>query len=228
MKIATLHCWNLNFEEAVALQRRLADRIDKTSPLNDFQVVAGADISYNRFSSKIYAGVVVLRNGTVIEKQGMVTEATFPYRTGLLSFREGPAVLQLFERIQAEPDLIMLDGAGYAHPRRFGLACHLGLWLDRPCIGCAKSRLIGDYDEPEPQRGSTSPLMHKGEMIGSVVRTKAGVKPLFVSIGHKIDMNSTVRAVLALDGGYRVPEPTRLAHIFVNELRELHNQNSEV
>src|SRR5262249_42708067 len=145
MEFTSLHSWDLSSQEAVALQRQLAGRIDMQTAWSEPDVVAGADISYYRFSNTIYAGVVVLGDGNVIETQGLVAEATFPYRTGLLSFREGPALLQVFARVQSEPDLILIDGAGYAHPRRFGLACHIGLWLDRPCIGCAKTRLIGEF-----------------------------------------------------------------------------------
>jgi deoxyribonuclease V len=222
MQIQHLHSWDLDAAAAVALQRQLADQIDRHTPLTRCDLVAGADISYNRFSNTLYAGVVVLRadDGSIVETQDVVAEATFPYRTGLLSFREAPALLAVFAKVQSEPDAIMIDGAGYAHPRRMGLACHVGLWLNRPCVGCAKSYLIGDYDEPAPEAGSTAPLRHKDEIIGSVVRTKTGINPLFVSVGHKIDLPSAVHLVLNTTRGYRVPEPTRQAHLHVNSLRQ--------
>src|SRR5947209_4974534 len=149
MQIHRLHSWDLTPEAAIALQRQLARQVDTHTPLRHFDLVAGADISYNRFSSTLYAGVVVLQadHWTVVEKQGVVAEATFPYRTGLLTFREAPALLEAFAKVKAEPDVVMIDGAGFAHPRRVGLASHVGLCLDRPTIGCAKSRLIGRSEE---------------------------------------------------------------------------------
>jgi deoxyribonuclease V len=135
----------------------------------------------------------------------------YPYIPGLLSFREAPAVIAALEGLSEPPDLIMVDGQGRAHPRRFGIACHLGLLLDRPALGCAKSRLIGDYDEPPPEPGAWTPLTHHGEVIGAVVRTRAGVKPLFVSVGHRVSLETAVALVLACARGLRLPEPTRLA-----------------
>src|SRR5206468_3269204 len=139
--------------------------------------------------------------------------------TGLLTFREAPALLEAFAKVKAEPDAVMIDGAGFAHPRRIGSAAHVGLCLNRPTIGCAKTRLIGRSEELCREAGSTVALMDKGEIVGSVVRTKTGVKPVFVSVGHKIDLASAIRLVLASCQGYRIPEPTRQAHLFVNELR---------
>lgn len=203
------------------MQRRLAGSVDAITPLTRCNIVAGADISYNRFSSTLYAGVVVLRvsDWTIIETRQVVAEATFPYRTGLLTFREAPAVLDAFEQVESEPDAVIIDGAGVAHPRRFGLAAHIGVCLDRPTVGCAKSRLIGTFAEPPREAGSTTPLMDHDEVIGSIVRTKTGVNPLFISVGHRIDLASAVRLVLAACRGYRVPEPTRQAHLLVNEMR---------
>ena len=143
MKLQPLHSWDLDAAEAVALQKELASRIDVGTPVDHCELIAGADISYNRFSSRFYAGVVVLRTSdwTVVEKQGAVGESTFPYIPGLLSFREAPILLEAFAKLESEPDVFMFDGQGTAHPRRFGLACHMGLWLDRPSLGCAKSLL---------------------------------------------------------------------------------------
>src|SRR5947209_7570346 len=155
MRIHPLHAWDMKPDEARALQRQLAGRVDTDTPLDHCELIAGADISYNRFSSTLYAGVVVLRmeDMTVVEKQGVVAEATFPYVPGLLSFREAPAVLEAFAKVESEPDVVMLDGQGIAHPRRLGLACHIGLWLDRPCFGCAKSRLTGTYKDLDRPAG---------------------------------------------------------------------------
>lgn len=221
MKIHTLHSWDLTPTEAVALQRELANKVDVRSPLTSCELVAGADVSYNRLSDQFYAGVVVLRlaDGVIIEKQGAVQRSPFPYVPGLLSFREAPALLEAFAKIAAEPDVVMFDGQGLAHPRRLGLACHVGLWLERPCVGCAKSLLTGKYQEPGLPAGSLSPLVDRGAVVGNVVRTKAKTRPVFVSAGHRIDLPSAVRVVLQACRGYRLPEPTRQAHLYVNDLR---------
>lgn len=221
MKIDSLHAWNLTPTEAVALQRRLAGRVQCGPALDDVDLVAGADISYSRSSKVIYAGVVVIRLGdlAVVERRGLVGEATFPYVPGLLSFREAPPLLELFAKLQTEPDAVMIDGQGYAHPRRFGVASHLGVWLNRPTVGCAKSLLVGEYRQPAARIGSRTTLRDRGEVIGAVLRTKTGVRPLFISVGHKIDLPSAVRLVRRACRGYRLPEPTRQAHLFVNALR---------
>jgi deoxyribonuclease V len=221
MDLLKLHAWDLDQAAAVALQKRLAARVDTSTPVGDVQRVAGADVSYNRFSPIFYAVVLVLdaRDWSVVEEQSAVGESPFPYIPGLLSFREAPVLLEAFAKVQRRPDVVMVDGQGIAHPRRLGIASHLGLWLDVPTIGCGKTRLTGRYDEPGPNAGDTSPLLDRGEVIGSVVRTKARTNPLFVSPGHKIDLASSVRLVLEACRGYRLPEPTRLAHLHVNEVR---------
>jgi deoxyribonuclease V len=221
MMIHPLHRWDLPSSEAVVLQRELAGRVDVRTPLTHWELVAGADVSYNRFSNAFYAGVVVLRapDWAVVERKGAVRESPFPYIPGLLSFREAPALLDAFAKVESEADVVMFDGQGIAHPRRLGIAAHIGLWLDRPSIGCAKSRLCGHYQEPGPQAGSVAALVDHGEVIGEVVRTKDRVQPVFVSPGHKIDLPSAVRVVLDSCKGYRLPEPTRQAHLYVNELR---------
>jgi deoxyribonuclease V len=221
MSASPLHSWDLTPKEAVALQRELASRIETHTPVTKCELIAGADISYSRFSNTMYAGVVVLRMSdmAVVEKQGVVRETNFPYIPGLLSFRETPIVLEAFAQLQTEPDVVMVDGQGIAHPRRFGYACHMGLWLNKPCLGCAKSLLTGTYKEPGKKAGSVSPLKDGDEVIGQVVRTKDNVKPVFVSVGHLIDLESAVEMVLATCRGYRIPEPTRQAHLHVNALR---------
>jgi deoxyribonuclease V len=221
MEIPKLHSWDLTPTEAVALQRKLAAEVDGRTPLTCWDLVAGADASYARFSSTIYAGVVVVRtsDGAVVEAQGAIQEATFPYIPGLLTFREVPALLLAFAKLKTEPDVIMMDGQGYSHPRRCGLASHMGLWLRRPTFGCAKTRLIGTFKDPKEKAGSLAPLQDGDDVIGSIVRTKDKTKPLYVSVGHMIDLPSAVRVVLATCKGYRLPEPARQAHHFVNELR---------
>jgi deoxyribonuclease V len=221
MKIRRLHEWDLTPTEAVKLQRELAGRVVTDKPLTTCESIAGADVSYNRFSSTFYAGVVVVRvaDGKVLERKGAIADSPFPYVPGLLSFREAPALLEAFAKIETRADAVMCDGQGLAHPRRLGVACHLGLFLDVPTIGCAKSHLAGAFDEPAPEAGSTSPLRLGGDVVGEVVRTKLRTRPLFVSPGNKVDVASATRWVLASCHGYRLPEPTRQAHLYVNELR---------
>ncbi|MBV9470934.1 MAG: deoxyribonuclease V [Abitibacteriaceae bacterium] len=217
----SLHDWNLNPQEAVTLQSRLRQQVQVTPLTRPIETIAGTDISFNKFSTTIYAGIVVLRLPTleIIEQVGIVTETHFPYIPGLLSFRETPAVLEAWAKLQTEPDAVMFDGQGIAHPRRMGIASHVGLMLERPTLGCAKSVLVGKYEEPAPQRGSWSPMVHKGETIGAALRTKDKVQPIYVSPGHLIDLEAAIQLTLQCNGGYRQPEPTRHAHLLVNSLR---------
>src|ERR1700730_12649865 len=167
MKIPLLHSWDLSPSEAIDLQKKLAQQIDVKRPLKKCELTAGADCSYHRRSPKFHAAVVVLctNDWSIVETQGAVGESLFPYIPGLLSFREIPIVLQAFAKLTARPDVVMCDGQGYAHPRRIGLACHLGLWLQIPTFGCAKTRLIGEHDEPGANAGEDSPLRDKDEII---------------------------------------------------------------
>jgi deoxyribonuclease V len=221
--VETLHSWDLSTQEARDLQLELAARVDVTRPLTSFATVAGADISYQLRGKWLYAAIVLLRAGTweVVEQSEIVTEAKFPYVPGLLSFREAPAVIESFKKLTIAPDVLICDGQGIAHPRRLGLATHLGLWLNIPTVGCAKSWLFGEYQEPGTERGDHSPLTDGGETIGVALRTRARVKPLFVSAGHLCDLKSAVDVVLATATQYRQPITTRLAHHYVNELRQL-------
>ncbi len=216
-----LHAWDLSTAEARALQLELAARVDSKRPLGPYRTIGGADVSYNKYSPTLFAAVVVLRADTlgVIDRAGVIARAGFPYVPGLLSFREAPAVIEAFEKLSVCPDVLICDGQGIAHPRRLGLASHLGLWLEIPTIGCAKSHLFGKYDEPGPERGDWSPMTDGDETIGAVLRTRARVKPLFVSPGHLCDLEGAIETVLALSPKYRQPITTRLAHNFVNELR---------
>jgi deoxyribonuclease V len=225
MRIQQLHDWNVTPTAAVALQRELAGKVDTLMPVTNCDLLAGADASYNRFSPIFYGVVIVLRasDWSIVEKQEVVRKVNFPYVPGLLSFREAPILLEAFARLQTIPDIVMIDGQGIAHPRRLGIASHVGLWLNLPTIGCAKSRLTGTYKEPGRKRGSMARLKDKGDVIGSIVRTRDGVKPVFVSVGHKIDQASAVRLVLQSAVGYRIPEPTRQAHLHVNMFRRRHS-----
>ncbi|HKB42348.1 MAG TPA: deoxyribonuclease V [Gemmataceae bacterium] len=223
MHIEPLHRWDLTQAEAVTLQSILAARVDTSTPLGDYELIAGADVSNDRFSNTVFAGVVLFaaRGETleVVEKRGAVAETTFPYVPGLLSFREAPVLLQAFARLEKTPDVVILDGQGIAHPRGLGIASHMGLWLNVPCVGCAKSRLWGTFRELDRKAGATAPLTYKAEVIGRVVRSRTSAGPLFISPGHRIDLESAVRVVLSSCKGYRLPEPTRQAHNYVNALR---------
>jgi deoxyribonuclease V len=221
MHVDALHSWDVTPTEAVELQRQLAGQVVTDTPFSACGLIAGADISYCVTSPTVYAGVVVLRLSdlSVVERKSVVAEAPFPYVPGLLSFRETPVLLKVFEQLETTPDVVVCDGQGLAHPRRFGLACHLGLWLDLPCFGCAKSRYVGTYRHPDRDAGSLAWLIDRGEAVGRVVRTCDGVRPVFVSVGHKIDLASAVRLTLASCAGYRIPEPTRQADNFVDALR---------
>lgn len=216
-----LHEWNLTPREAIELQKSLRAQV-KIAPLaHTIETVAGADISFNKFSSVVYAGIVVLRLPSleVIEEVGVVSETKFPYVPGLLSFRETPSVLEAWSKLKIEPDAVMFDGQGIAHPRRVGIASHVGLLINRPTFGCAKSVLVGKYEEPQPQRGEWTALVDKEETVGAALRTKTNVQPIFVSPGHLIDLMGAINLTLLCDGGYRQPEPTRRAHLLVNALR---------
>ena len=216
-----LHEWDLKPREAVELQKRLRDEVRIVPLKGKVETVAGCDISFNKYDPTIYAGVVVLRLPSleVVEEVGVVSETKFPYVPGLLSFRETPSLLEAWEKLKTEPDAVMFDGQGLAHPRRVGIASHVGLMIERPTLGCAKSVLVGKYEEPESERGSWTPLVDKGETVGAALRTKTRVHPIYVSPGHLIDLESAVDLTLRCDGGYRQPEPTRRAHLLVNALR---------
>lgn len=216
-----LHEWPQTGSEAIALQKRLRERVSLAPLAREIETVAGADISFDKFSPKVFAGVVVFHLPTmsVIEEVGVQSEARFPYIPGLLSFRETPALLEAWSRLRTEPDAVMLDGQGIAHPRRIGIASHFGLIVERPAFGCAKSVLVGRYDEPGPERGQWSPLVDRGEVVGAALRTKTRTNPIYVSPGHLIDLQGAISLTLRCSGRYRVSEPTRLAHLLVNELR---------
>jgi deoxyribonuclease V len=180
------------------------------------RTVAGCDLAFlgrGRRGDTARAAVVLLSYPelTVVEQHTVEAPVTFPYVPGLLAFRELPALLQAFERLERAPDLVLVDGQGYAHPRRFGIACHLGLLLDVPTIGVAKSRLTGEHEEPAPAAGSRADLRDGGELIGAVLRTRDGGRPLYVSPGHRVGFAPAVEWVVRLSRGYRLPEPTRLA-----------------
>ena len=214
MKARSLHGWDLTPKEAIALQTALRGRVVRKDRIGAVRRVAGVDVGFEQDGRVTRAAVAVLEYpGLALVEQVVVRVATtFPYVPGLLSFREAPAVLAAFEEIRVAPDLILYDGQGIAHPRRFGIASHVGLLLDCPSIGVAKSRLVGEHRMPATRRGAWTPLRDAGEVIGAVLRTRAGVKPLYVSIGHRVSLETAVRWTLACVTRYRLPETTRWAH----------------
>jgi deoxyribonuclease V len=230
MQFKTLHSWDLSAQAAVALQKELAGQVSLCDDLpTPVERVAGADVSYRRSGRQLHAAVVVLDYGSmaVLETATASGEVAFPYIPGLLSFRELPFLLQAFQKLETVPHAILADGQGIAHPRRLGLASHLGLWLDLPTIGCAKSRLCGEHEEPGLKRGDWTPLCVDGGILGRVVRTKDNVRPLYLSPGHKIDLQSATDIVVHCCRGYRLPEPTRHAHLLSNRVRLESEKRSE-
>jgi len=223
---SNVHAWDVSPAEARKIQADLAARVDLTDAisLDAITLVAGIDNTYVKEDGTTTAGAVVVvltfPEMEVVETAFAWQPITFPYVPGLLSFREAPAVLAAYTDLTVEPDIVLCDGQGYAHPRRFGLASHLGVLLDLPTIGCAKSRLIGEYEEPERVFGASTPLIDRGELVGAAVRTRPRHKPLIVSPGHKISVETAVQITLACcrDGAFP-PEPTRLAHELVTQER---------
>jgi deoxyribonuclease V len=207
------HRFALTPARAVAVQRRLASRVKIAPPRRALRLLAGVDCAFSRDGARCHAVAVLwdLERGALLEERAAQRPLRFPYVPGLLSFREAPAMLAALRRLRGTPDALLVDGHGLAHPRRFGIASHLGVLVGIPTVGVAKSRLVGSHAEPGPARGARTPLWQDGECIGSVVRTREGSKPLYVSVGHAIDLETCVRLVLAACAGHRLPEPTRLA-----------------
>jgi deoxyribonuclease V len=212
MKIVSPHRWDASPSEAMEIQEGLRSRVSTERTFGQVSTVAGVDVSIKGEVAR--AAVVVLSYPELIPMDYSLAElpAEFPYIPGLLAFREAPPVLAALEKLKTEPDLFIFDAQGLAHPRRMGLATHLGVIIDRPSIGCAKSRLCGSHHEPGPERGSFAHLYDGDEIIGAVVRTKTGVNPLYVSIGHQVDLPTAIEYVLSCCTKYRLPETTRYAH----------------
>ena len=216
-----LHSWDLTPSEAIAVQQQLRSRVRLEPLRGEIKTIAGADISFNKFSEVVYAGIVVLSlpDLRIVESVGVRSVSEFPYVPGLLSFREAPSLLEAWEKLRTKPDVLMLDGQGIAHPRRLGIASHIGVLLDWPTIGCAKSILTGRHGELGLDAGSRAPLLDRGEQIGFALRTKKNVSPVYVSPGHLTDLDSAVELTLRTVTKYRQPEPTRQAHLLVNRIR---------
>jgi len=215
MKMAQLHGWQVNVAQALDIQLSLAAKVSKVSEVITPRFIAGVDISAPKTQGIATGAVVILSYPELrlVETQIVNEKVNFPYIPGLLSFRESPLVLAACEKLAVNPDLILVDGQGVAHPRRIGLASHLGLFLNTPTIGCAKSRLCGSHKVLGAEPGSYAELVDNGEIIGAALRTKLGTSPVYVSIGHKVDLPTAIHWVLECCQGYRVPEPLRLAHL---------------
>jgi deoxyribonuclease V len=209
----TIHRWNLTPAQAIALQRELAAQVREIPLRAAARYVAGVDAAFSSDGQWCVAAAVLwdLRERKILEQHVAARKLAFPYIPGLLSFREAPAELDVLCRLDRTPDVIMCDGHGRAHPRRFGIACHVGLLTGIPTIGCAKSLLVGEYAEPGRRRGSRAPLVDKGERVGTILRTRDGVKPVFVNVGNGITLREVEEIVLECGAGYRLPEPTRAA-----------------
>lgn len=222
MLIHEFHSWDVTPKEAIKIQEQLRARVVLHGEVETPQLVAGADIAFDKHDEAAYAAIVVLRFPSlqIVESVTHQHHLTFPYIPGLLSFREAPALLQAFQKLTHDPALIFVDGQGRAHPRAAGIACHLGVLLDRPTIGCAKSLLFGTYKEPARHRGAMSDLRGEGDkVIGAVVRTKDGVQPVFISAGHRISLSQAIHFTLACGKGYRIPEPTRQADLLAERAK---------
>jgi len=220
MQIRYFHSWDVTPGEAIQIQQQLRARVIPHGRIETPRLVAGADVAFR--SDTAYAVVVVLAFPSlqIVETVVQKEQVSFPYIPGLLAFRETPVLAQAFSQLKHTPDLIFVDGQGLAHPRAAGIACHIGVLLDRPTIGCAKSLLFGTYKEPKPARESVSDLCDDdGRVIGAVVRTRDGVQPVFVSIGHKIDLAQAIELTLACGKGYRIPEPTRQADLLAEHAK---------
>jgi len=215
MKVKNLHGWLLSTSQAIEIQRRLAAEVSRKNKVIAPHFIAGVDISAGRAQGMATGSVIVMSypEFEVVEIQSVKGSLDFPYIPGLLSFRELPLTLAACERLSITPDLILVDGQGIAHPRRLGLASHLGLFLDVPTIGCAKSLLCGSHEGPPAEPGSYAEIIDKDETVGVALRTKPGVKPVYVSTGHMIDLQTAIDWVMKCCRGYRLPEPTRLAHL---------------
>ena len=209
-----IHPWPASAAEAIALQQKLRERVIVVDQLDTVSTVAGLDVGPEGDGSVMRAAVAVLSFPDLKTADQVVARrlASFPYIPGLLSFREIPALLDALARLGALPDLLLCDGQGLAHPRRFGLACHLGVLTGIPSIGVAKSLLVGEHGPLPPARGSWRPLVHKGEVVGAALRTRTGVTPVYVSIGHKVSLATAIDYVLACSPNFRLPETTRAAH----------------
>ena len=228
MEARALHPWRVSYRGAIAIQQSLRERLRIEPLAQSVHRVAGTDVAYSRASHRVYAAVVLVRLPSleVVETAEWYGRVSFPYIPGLLTFREVPPLLEAFRQLRTEPDALLFDGQGLAHPRQFGLACHGGLLFDMPSVGCAKSRLVGEHGKVGAERGLTAALTDQGRTVGAVLRTRRGIKPVYVSPGHLVDVPSAVSLVLACTGRFRIPEPIRLAHHATTSMRQAHDADA--
>ena len=222
MKDLKLHPWKVTPKEAVQIQTELRKRIEFHDAFDKVRVVAGADVAFDKQAHKGYGAVITYSFPGLeeIERKGVKAEIAFPYIPGLLAFREAPILLKAFASLETEPDVVLFDGQGLAHSRRMGIATHMGILLNKPTIGCAKSRLIGAFDEPGTDVGCYSPLLDGKETVGVVLRTRKHINPIFVSPGMHISLENCITLVLACVDGYRIPKPTREADRYAAEIKK--------
>lgn len=215
------HKWSVSEEEAKKIQSELAGYVKEEKLSIKPKLVAGVDISYNIGSDLLFGGVVVLsvQDLSIVEKVVISDISRFPYIPGLLSFRETPVLIQAFSKLKTEPDVIFVDGQGIAHPRFFGIASHIGVLYDKPSVGVAKSVLVGSSDSIPQKKGEFSYLRYNGRVVGALLCSQEGKEPIVVSVGHKITLQEAISLTMSMCAGFRIPEPTRLAHIIVNEER---------
>ncbi len=215
---------------ALKLQKELRDNVVPHNSFKKLTTVAGVDLAQIKEGNQLVCGIILFSypDLEVLEKVWTVARDTFPYIPGLLAFREGPAIMNAYEKLIIKPDLLIIDGHGIAHPRGFGIACHIGVLLDVPAMGIGKKRLYGKYENPPDMAGESSPLVSKdGVQIGTVLRTRKGIKPVFISVGHKIDLETSVNIAKECMGGYKVPEPTRQADVYVAQLKKEVSLNAQ-
>jgi deoxyribonuclease V len=219
-----LHPWKVTPQEAIRIQEELRERLRLRPPKAPFKMIAAADVSYSLADDRVYAAFLLFSypDLALMESASARGRVSFPYIPGLLTFREAPILLKAFSRLKARPDLLLFDGQGMAHPRSMGIAAHMGILLNLPAIGCAKSRLFGEEAEPGPDQGNVIPLLDHGRRVGMIVRTRAGVKPVYVSPGHRMDLDTSIKILLSLCRGYRIPEPLRVARLYARSV--MHSQ----
>lgn len=237
MNYRTLHPWGVSPSEAIVIQKDLHSRLILDEAPQAIQTVAGIDVSFTRGQRRLFASIVVIdltrpyresnRPFSIIETAVGSLEVDLPYIPGLLSFREIPVVLSAWKKLEHRPDCLVCDGQGLAHPRRMGLAAHLGLIVDRPSIGCGKTRLIGEYQAPGPNKGDRSSLVDREEIVGTVLRTRKRVKPIFISQGHRMTLEAAIKIILSCQVRHRLPEPIRMAHRLANEARRKNLSSDE-
>jgi len=222
METGSSHSWNISLEEAKNLQKNLANKVSGRNLPSKIKHIAGFDVSYLKEKNILIAGMVLVDYPSLKFKDRFILTDSiqFPYIPGFLSFREAPVLLKLIEKHFHLADIFIFDGHGVAHPRGLGIASHIGVLTEMPSIGCAKKKLVGNYILPEPDKGTRSDLIYKNEIVGTVLRTRFNVKPVFVSVGHMVNLDQATELILNCTTRYRLPEPTRLAHKIVSEYRK--------